>query len=283
MLIRRIALLLVAAFFSATSFAAPARWTFTDARFVDGGTITGSFIYDAETKEVSDWSIAVAGGTVATFPPLTYSPANGTAHSDSGFGNSQPTLLFQLNGTSGRTLRATPNAALTSAGGTVALNLDTAGGRSGGVECFNCGPSREISAGSLTGAAVSFIVRPGISGNWSNPTQDGQGFQFEVLPGGVMTAFWFVFDNAGNQAWIAGAGTISGDTVTINAARVVAGRFPPNYNPATVERRPWGTLVFKFADCSNATVTWTSTDESFTPTGLMAISRVTTLDGLSCL
>jgi hypothetical protein len=259
------------------------RWTFTDARFTDGGTITGSFVYDADTQQVPEWSVSVAGGETSAFPPLTYTELNGSADSGKNPGNSQPTVYFYLGG-SQRVLRVTPMDALTNAGGDTAINLNTAGNRSGGVECYNCGPWREISAGSLHGVPVpgGFAIRRGVTGNWNNAQQDGQGFQFEVLPGGTMTAFWFVFDNAGNQAWIAGAGQINGDTVTMNAARVLAGRFPPNYNPATVERRPWGTLVFKFSDCNNGTVTWTSTDESFTATGSYAITRLTSIDGLTC-
>lgn len=274
-------LFLVASLIPAASFAVPVQWTLSDVRFADGGTASGSFIYDADTTELSAWSVSVAGGNTGSFPALTYGSANSTFYSDSGFGNPQPTLVLEIDAIR-RQLRMTPLAPLTNAGGTVSLNLDTAGGNSGSIECFNCGPSREITAGSLVGTPPAFAIRPGITGNWNNRAQDGQGFQFEVLPGGIVTAIWFVFDNAGNQAWIGGAGTIDGNRVTMNAGRVLAGRFPPNFNPATVERRSWGTLVFTFTDCDNGKVDWTSTDAAFTPAGTLTIQRLTSIDGLSC-
>lgn len=263
--------------------AAPVRWTLSNVTFEDGGTASGSFVYDAVANTVDSWSIAVAGGGTSTFPPLTYANGNSAAIYADGFGNPQPTLLITLNN-SQRVLRMTPNAPLTSAGGTVALNLNTAGNRSGGVECFNCGPAREIRSGSLVGVPVAgtFTIIPGISGNWYNAGQDGHGFQFEVLPGNLVTAIWFAFDNAGNQVWISGAGAIDGDRVVMNAGRVLNGRFPPNFNPTTVERRPWGTLTITFASCTAARVEWTSTDAAFTPTGTIDLQRLTTLAGLPC-
>ena len=264
------------------AFAASVRWTLSDVRFADGGTASGWFVQDADTQLVSAWSINTAGGDTTAFPPQSYSSQNGQATSDNGFGNPQPTLLFELTD-SQRMLRMTPNAALTNAGGPVALNLDTAGDHSGGLECFNCGPSRIITAGNLRGVQGGPpFVGSGITGNWYNAAQNGHGVQFEVLPGGVMTAIWFAFDNAGNQAWISGAGTIEGDSVTMNAGRVLAGRFPPNFNPNTVERRPWGTLKFTFTDCNNGSVEWTSTDAAFTASGSLALTRLTSIDGLTC-
>lgn len=56
--------------------AAPITWQLSDAVFSDGGTVTGSFVYDADTDKVSSWSISVAGGDTVSFPPKTYSSSN---------------------------------------------------------------------------------------------------------------------------------------------------------------------------------------------------------------
>ncbi|MEO8673266.1 MAG: hypothetical protein ABI411_18265 [Tahibacter sp.] len=267
---------------STLAAAAPVKWTFSTATFDDGGTLSGYFVYDADTNAISDQAVSVAGGNLADFPVLIYNSADSIASYEP-FGNSQSTLILALRN-SERQLRVTPNLALTNAGGSVPLNLQTSGGGSGNVECFNCGPARLIVSGQLTGtpAGSGFNVGPSLAGNWYDPAQDGHGFQFEVLGNGVATAFWFTFDNAGNQVWINASGTINGNRIVMDGGRVLNGRFPPNFNPAVLERRPWGSLTFTFTDCNHGQVTWSSTDPAFTPTGTMNLQRLTSLSGLSC-
>lgn len=264
--------------------ATPVRWVFANARFADGGTITGRFTYDADTNVVSNWNVSVAGGNTATFPPITYDTTTSITGAQPLIGNTQTTVLFYLNG-SPRTLRVTPVTDFTNAGGTVAINLNTPNNRSGGLECFNCGPAREITSGSFIGTPVAagFSLSSTISGNWYDPAQSGHGFQIEVLPGGIATAFWFAFDNNGNQVWINAVGPLGQDTIAMQAGRVLNGRFPPNFNPNTVTRAPWGTLTFTFNDCDHGTVAWTTTDPAFTPSGTMTVQRLTTIDGLNCI
>ncbi|MEO8670438.1 MAG: hypothetical protein ABI411_03920 [Tahibacter sp.] len=72
------------------------------------------------------------------------------------------------------------------------------------------------------------MIKSSLAGNRFDPAQDGHGFLFEVLSGGITTAFWFTFDNAGDQVWINGAGTIDGNRIVMNSARVLKGRFPPD-------------------------------------------------------
>ncbi|MEO8672826.1 MAG: hypothetical protein ABI411_16020 [Tahibacter sp.] len=258
------------------------KWTLSNASFDDGGTLSGYFVYNSDTGVIGERAISVAGGDTATFPVLIYNNADSRV-TYSPFGNPQPTLVTELNN-SNRQLRLTPDAALTNAGGRVALNLATAAAGSGGAECYNCGPARRIVAGSLFGQAVGgqFVITPALAGNWYDPAQDGHGFQFEVLPNNVATAFWFTFDNAGNQVWINAAGAIDGNRIVMNGGRVLNGRFPPNFDPSILERRSWGTLTFLFTDCNHGTVTWTSTDPAFTPSGSMTLTRLTSLSGLAC-
>lgn len=263
--------------------AIPVRWTFANARFADGGTITGKFTYDADTNIVSNWSVSVSGGNTTDFPAVVYDTSTSTSGAQP-LADPQKTVLFFLND-SERVLRVTPVTDFTDAGGTLAINLNTGGNRSGNVECFNCGPARVITSGSLIGTplAAGFSLSPTISGNWYDPAQSGHGFQIEVLPGGVATAFWFAFDNTGNQVWINAVGPLTQDTIAMQAGRVLNGRFPPNFNPDTVTRAVWGTLKFEFDDCDHGTVTWTTSDPAFTPTGSVRLERLTTIDGLTCI
>ncbi|MEO8670058.1 MAG: plastocyanin/azurin family copper-binding protein [Tahibacter sp.] len=163
------------------------------------------------------------------------------------------------------------------------VRFDNAG--SFGYFCEAHGTAGNGMFGNITVTPVTptFTITPGMAGNWYDPAQDGHGVQIEILPGNVATAFWFTFDNAGNQVWINAAGTIEGDHVVMNGGRVLNGRFPPNFNSTTVERRVWGTLTFTFTDCGHGKVDWNSTDAAFTATGTMNLQRLTpVLAGLTC-
>jgi hypothetical protein len=141
------------------AWAAPVTWTLSGVTFTDGGTASGSFVYDAVTDTISNWSISVEGGNTGTFPPVTYNTSTSDAFVDSGgagtFGS-----LFELNG-SNRSLRLPAVSPLTDAGGTLALNTEDAAG-----ECFNCSPFRSVSAGNLIGVGlipqtiINFIASP---------------------------------------------------------------------------------------------------------------------------
>ena len=125
-----------------------------NASFTDGGTASGSFLWDALTDTIGAYSISVSGGNTTAFPPVAYTNADSSFSWSLFIGDTHNTFLFQLNGSS-RQLRFTPVADLTNAGGTVAVDLNTAGGGSGSIECFNCGTYRLMSGGSLTSAATS--------------------------------------------------------------------------------------------------------------------------------
>ena len=258
--------------------AAVVRWTFNNVKFDDGATVTGYFDYDANSGGFLDRSIVVAGGNTAVFPDLTYTPSNSFVELFESPQIGGQTILFRSNTTT-RFLHISVLARMGNDGG--ALAFATTGAYLG-HECYNCAPFRNLVSGNIVGAPTQFTLSPGISGNWYDPAQDGHGFQFEVLDGNIVTVFWFTFDNAGHQVWISGAGTASGGSVVVQAARITNGRFPPNFNPNTVSKPTWGTLTFLFADCNHAVVNWNSVDAAFTPTGTMSLTRLTKISGLNC-
>ena len=51
------ALAALAALCSVSAYADPVLWTLSDAAFTNGGTATGSFVYDADTDVYSDINI----------------------------------------------------------------------------------------------------------------------------------------------------------------------------------------------------------------------------------
>ena len=132
----------------------PLRWVLQGVTFADGGTATGAFNYDATTESVTSWNITVAGGNTTSFPPLTYSTSNSTVlvGCTTGCPATQEKAIIITQNSSTRQFRITPDGAFTNLGGTLAVDLNTGGGGSGAVECFNCGPFRLINAGSLSAA-----------------------------------------------------------------------------------------------------------------------------------
>jgi hypothetical protein len=122
---------------------APLTWTVTGGTFSDGGTVSGTFRYDAVTGTVPTWSLSVAGGNTAFFAPRTFTPANAIEETVALAGASQPTLLFTAIDEANRQLRITPSALLD--GSTNPDSMDFAFS----VECFSCSPFRTITAGTL--------------------------------------------------------------------------------------------------------------------------------------
>src|SRR5258708_7257972 len=63
-------------------FAAPSllagdvSWSVTSGTFSDGGTLTGTFIYNSDTGGMRTWNLSTSGGDTANFPVFTYTPGN---------------------------------------------------------------------------------------------------------------------------------------------------------------------------------------------------------------
>ncbi|MEP6939633.1 MAG: acid phosphatase [Rudaea sp.] len=118
--------------------------------------------------------------------------------------------------------------------------------------------------GDLTAALdVPTTVDAGFTGYWYNPAQSGHGFNFEILPGNQFVVSWYTFNNAGQQAWLAGAGTISNGVATVALDEPIGGLFPPYFTPAGVTRLGWGTLKVAFSDCAHANASWTTSVANF--------------------
>jgi hypothetical protein len=105
--------------------AAPVTWTLNNVAFADEGTAIGSFVFDADTNEVTSWSISVAGGDSTTFPPFIYE-SDGNQFSDV-FSNALIDQYFSFNdlppAQDTRLIRIGPSQPLTNSGGTVVLDV----------------------------------------------------------------------------------------------------------------------------------------------------------------
>ncbi|WP_386069573.1 hypothetical protein ACFJIW_04970 [Tahibacter sp. UC22_41] len=138
--------------------------------------------------------------------------------------------------------------------------------------------------GQCGAANPAFVIGPGISGNWFDPTQSGHGLQIDVIkaPTATATIFWFTFDNAGNPAWLLGVGSYSGNRLEARAVRTLNGRFPPNFVASQVNQLDWGTLTVTFDDCTHGRLDWAAADPNFTATGSMRLEQATQVAGTSC-
>jgi hypothetical protein len=217
---RAIVLFCVLACAARTAVALPVTWTLSGAQFADGGTASGWFVYDADAQALTDFSVSVTGGDTATFPPITYSPANSNGFvADGGTGDAGTILSLSGQGET-RGIRMPAVTPLTDAGGTLALNL---AGRGQG-ECYNCGPARGFVAGSLVGtaapaitssASASFTV--GVSASFT-VTATGAPIPALSVTGALPSGIAFV-DNADGTGTFSGApGTAGTYALTITAS-----------------------------------------------------------------
>lgn len=133
----------------------------------------------------------------------------------------------------------------------------------------------------VNAATPAFSIVPGITGSWYLPAQSGHGFNVEVLPNSGFLAFWYVYDNNGNNLWLVGQGTYAGDTATMDLYEGSGGMFPPNFDKTKIVRTKWGTMTLTFSDCNNANAQWTPVVPGYT-SGSMALQRLTGVQGVAC-
>lgn len=138
-------------------------------------------------------------------------------------------------------------------------------------------------SGVYTVVGGPFAITPGITGNWFNREQSGQGFSLEVLRDNTLLAEWFTYAPETGQAWIVAMGPIAGNTAVLQGYQAVGpgGRFLPNFDPSGVHNEFWGTLSFTFTDCNSGSVSWQPVLAGYAA-GSMSIERLTLPAGLVC-
>ncbi len=141
----------LAALSAATLFAVPVTWTLSGVTFADGGTASGTFVYDADTGHYSSFNITTTTGSARTgttyhFGTNIYAPEYSLMVAvGSGDLTGTPALYLVF------------NSVLTNAGGTVPLVLgadpDTTSSEAScnDATCDLSAPVvRQVSAGSIT-------------------------------------------------------------------------------------------------------------------------------------
>lgn len=158
-------------------------------------------------------------------------------------------------------------------------------GDGGALFAGGSGPGNGAGTGSpftQIGGGVPLTITAAFSGAWFDATQNGHGFLFQVLPGGIVVVYWFTFDSEGNPVWLFGVGEIDGDRVEFDLLWEPDGpAFPPDFDPADFDAIPWGTLVIVFFDCNTGMAEWVSLLGEF-GSGEMNLERITITDTLEC-
>jgi hypothetical protein len=139
--------------FAAAADAAPVTWNLQNWTFDDGGTASGSFVFDASTGRYSSVSVLSTNGTVRT--GARYVLPNPTSAGNANFAAWVTGLFADFTGTP--VIAVNWLSALTDAGGTVGANLAGFHGEyaCGGVSCASAEtPARFLRSGAVTTVAV---------------------------------------------------------------------------------------------------------------------------------
>ncbi len=106
---------------------------------------------------------------------------------------------------------------------------------------------------------TGFTITGGVAGAWADAARDGEGFLVDVALVGeekFLIVSFYTFDSMGNQTWLIGVGAIDGDTATVNFEAPTGAMWGMNFDPADVNKTPWGTGVFTFT-CESGTAVLT--------------------------
>jgi hypothetical protein len=119
------------------------------------------------------------------------------------------------------------------------------------------------------------------SGSWyRGQSAPGEGLQFQVDSNGNAVLVWYTFSPDGRPAWLIGTASApaAGAPWVFQMQRPRGTRFGAGFDPAAVQRQPWGELRLQFTSCSSASLAWTPVEAGW-GAGSMPLVRLTTPPG----
>lgn len=145
--------------------------------------------------------------------------------------------------------------------------------------------AENIAAGGASGqddvvAGASPFQSTNVTGGWFDPAQSGQGLFVEHLPDERIVASWYTFSPAGAQTWLIGVGQLMGNSVTMPMLLVTNGRFPPAFDPATIQRNAFGEMTLRFDSCDSGLLSFAF--PSPYNSGTMILRRPELAAGVTC-
>ncbi len=112
----------------------------------------------------------------------------------------------------------------------------------------------------------AFTLNPGLNGSWFNQATSGQGFFIDIFPDiPLVFLAWFTYDvnqapdgatavvGHPNHRWLTAQGPFEGDTANLDITLTTGGLFD---DPAQTTNDNAGSMVLRFADCRNGTLTY---------------------------
>lgn len=158
--------ILITSVLHVNAFGVQVTWTLDNVVFEDGGTASGYFITDFDFSNspyfITEFEITASGGNEAIFPEFIYDPINSSAYYESVGTDGRNFLSLTIVSNepfiyyNNRLIGLTPYEELTTAGGTLLLNLVDYWDFN--VECYNCNPYRLITSGSVVSSTSPPVV-----------------------------------------------------------------------------------------------------------------------------
>ena len=119
------------------------------------------------------------------------------------------------------------------------------------------------------------------SGSWYDPDTNGQGWFIEVLSDETAIAYWFTYDENGNQAWNLGVGFIDGNRIVMrDAIRGVGTRFGEGFVKEHVEFPVYVEQILEFNDCQSGSARYRTKEDLVG--GTLPMVRLTGIQGKPC-
>ena len=149
-----------------------------------------------------------------------------------------------------------------------------------GYESDSGGFDKTISFQLTTQAiAPPFLLEPGITSSWYDPSHDGEGFQIEILANDRAVMYWYTYDSDGAQDWYVGSGDVRGNRIEfLKLYRVSGGEFGAGFDPEKVTREAVGSASFIWSGCDQGDMSYHIGAQN----GRMQLSRITSLMGVDC-
>jgi hypothetical protein len=129
---------------------------------------------------------------------------------------------------------------------------------------------------------TSYNIVPCITGSWYLKARDGEGYNIEIIGQELdpqLLAYFYTYDDAGNQMWLVGQGPANGDTAVVPVQVTSGPVYGDLYDKADLDREDWGTLTFTFTSKNTGIVERDSIDFGKTT---FDIDRLTSVTGLEC-
>lgn len=120
----------------------------------------------------------------------------------------------------------------------------------------------------------------GLVGAWYEPASSGQGIEVQWLEGDLLLVFFYGHRDNGANLFLTGthAGRPAyGQSIDIVLTETSGGRFN-DFNPASIQRQPWGNMQLNFASCTSAMTALTGINGSKT----LQLQRLGRTPGLDC-